>query len=118
MHYSKYTNGLVGYDQSNTFYSQRTTTTENERSIHSNDVKNVTSCREGCKDMLHNESEVAGVRYELDPSRSACYVPPQPNPNGLLPAVYIPGSTVFIAYLFLRMLLNFRILRGSNRSKG
>lgn len=117
MHSFNYTNGFVGYNQTDTSNGHHTGTTENEPSFYSNLVKNITPCREGCKDKASSLPDVKNVQYEIEPSMSTCMTPYGPTPDGLLPGLYVPGSTVFIVYLFLRMLLNIRMAGVASKAK-
>lgn len=112
-----YTNGFVGYNQADTFNSHYIAATEYTPSFYSNLVKNITPCIEGCNGSVGSQPDVKNVQHEVEPSVSTCPVPYGPTPDGFLPGLYIPGSTVFIVYLFLRMLLNVRMADVSSKAK-
>lgn len=68
-------------------------------------VKN-TSCREGCKLILNDQTETKEVHKELHGiPGDLCYVPsPRLGDDGLLPSVNISGSTILIVIVILREL--------------
>lgn len=118
MHMFQYINGLNGLGRLYADYSQHTKGTENSSLLRSDFVIKNTSCGEGCQNVFNYESEVEHVHCELESSSPACYPVSLPNFGGPLPAVYVPGPTVFVLYLFLRMYLSYRVKCVLNKPEG